>query len=111
MSSSTGPPEQTLVLRQQLPLRRPYVAPRTPTEQRLAEIWRTALNMDVVGIEDSYYDLGGDSFLAAAIFGMIEESFQVAVPMATLVDALTIAELAPKIDAFLSEGSNGKFRA
>jgi acyl carrier protein len=106
MSSPAVPPEPPFVLRQQLPLPRPYVAPRTPTEQRLAEIWRSVLSMDCICIEDGYYDLGGDSFLAARIFTLIEDTFQVAVPMAILVDAPTIAELALKIDKLLSTGSN-----
>ena len=87
---------------------RPYVAPRTPTEQRLAEIWRTALSMDRVGVEDSYNDLGGDSFLAAIIFKMIEDTFRVTIPMATLVDAPTIAELAPKIEGLVSNRPIGE---
>jgi acyl carrier protein len=106
MNSSAIPPEQPLVLREQIPLPRPYVAPRTPTEKRLAEIWRTVLTMDFVGVEDRYHDLGGDSFLAAMIFSMIEETFRVTIPMAILVDAPSIAELAPKIDHLLREGSN-----
>jgi acyl carrier protein len=95
------PSEQPLVLREQLPLPLPYVAPRTPTEQRLEDIWRTALSMDRVGVEDSYYDLGGDSFLATTIFSMVEEMFGVAIPMASLVDAPTIAALARKIDGLI----------
>jgi acyl carrier protein len=106
MISSAGPPEQPLVRREQLPLPRPYVAPRTPTEQRLTEIWQTALSMDRVGVEDGYFDLGGDSFLAATIFRMIEEKFRVSLPMAILVDSPTIAALAPKIDGFISDGPN-----
>jgi acyl carrier protein len=106
MVASSGPPEQPLVRREQLPLPRPYVAPRTLTEQRLAEIWRSALSMDRVGMEDGYFDLGGDSFLAATIFRMIEERFRVVLPMAILVDAPTIAALAPKIDGLVSDGPN-----
>jgi acyl carrier protein len=107
MSSSGEPPQQPLVRREQLPLPRPYVAPRTPTEQVLAAIWRTALSMDHVGVEDDYFDLGGDSFLAATIFRMIEEKFQVALPMAILVDAPTIGALAPKIDGGMSGPNRG----
>jgi hypothetical protein len=58
--------------------------------------------MDRVGVEDGYFDLGGDSFLATTIFHMIKEDFGVAVPMAILVDAPTIAALAPKIDGFVN---------
>ena len=107
MNSSAVPPEQPLVLREHLPLPRPYVAPRSPTEQELAEIWRTVLTMDFVGVEDCYHDLGGDSFLAMMIFGMIEDTFRVTLPMSILVDAPTIAELAPKIDYLLRQGPSG----
>ena len=92
-------PDPSLVMRDQLPLPMRYVAPRTPTERQLAEIWRDALSMDRVGIEDSYHDLGGDSFLATVIFTMIEEAFGTPIPMATLVGSPTIAMLAGKIDA------------
>ena len=102
MYSSPPPPEPSVVRREQLPLPRPYLAPRTPLEQQLAEIWRTALSMDRVGVEDRYHDLGGDSFLATAIFHSIEEMFRVSIPMSILVDAPTIAELAPKIESILS---------
>ena len=92
------PPESPIVLREQLPLPRPYAAPRTLTEQRLVEIWRTVLTMDRVGVDDSYHDLGGDSFLATVMFAKIEETFRVSVPMAILVTASTIAELALALD-------------
>jgi acyl carrier protein len=98
MGQSAVPPEAPMVLREQLPLPRPYAAPRTSTEQRLADIWRTVLSMDRVGVHDSYHDLGGDSFLAAIMFGMIEETFHVSVPMAILVTASTIAELGLALD-------------
>ncbi len=96
--------EPLVVLREQLPLSRPYVAPRTTTERRLAEIWRTVLSMDAVGVDDDYYDLGGDSLLAAAIFRMIESSFLIYLPIATLVEAPSVAMLARRIDALLPAG-------
>jgi len=91
----------TLVRRAQLPLLGPYVAPRTATEHKLAEIWRGTLGMDQVGIDDAYEDLGGDSLLAAGIFAEIEQTFAIEIPMATLVDAPTIEQLAPKVDALV----------
>lgn len=99
MDSSYLPTGSTVVQRSQLPLPQPYLAPRTSTEQRLAEIWRSSLNMDLVGIDDDYFDLGGDSFMATVIFSMIESSFSVRIPVGTLVDASSIAKLAEKIDA------------
>ena len=92
----------TLVLRAQFPLLGDYVPPRTATEQKLADIWRDTLGMDQVGIEDAYEDLGGDSLLAAGIFAEIEQTFAIEIPMATLVDAPTIEQLARKVDLLVS---------
>lgn len=94
-------PDDSLVKRDELPLPREYVEPRTPTEARLADIWASVLTMDRVGVEDRYFDLGGDSFLAAVIFTMIEEHFQIEIPMAILADAPTIAALASKLDGLI----------
>jgi acyl carrier protein len=107
MSSSAVPPEQPLVLRAQLPLPRAYVAPRTLTERLLAEIWRAALSMDLVGAEDRYSDLGGDSFLALIILNGIENKFQVAIPLAVFIEAPTIAALASRIDGLLPNAPAG----
>ncbi|MGW1627624.1 amino acid adenylation domain-containing protein, partial [Streptomyces sp. NPDC002172] len=41
-----------------------YVAPRTPTEERVAAVWAGALEVDRVGVHDSFFDLGGDSIRA-----------------------------------------------
>jgi non-ribosomal peptide synthase protein (TIGR01720 family) len=38
-----------------------YVAPRTPVEATLAEIWTSVLGVDRVGIDDNFFELGGDS--------------------------------------------------
>ena len=40
-----------------------YVAPRTPTEQTLADIWSHVLRLTHVGVHDNFIDLGGDSIL------------------------------------------------
>ena len=74
----------TIVLRAQFPLG-VDVAPRTPTEHKLEEIWRKALGMGRVGIADPYEDLGGDSLLAAGMLAEIEQTFAIEIPMATLV--------------------------
>jgi len=90
-----------IVLRRQLPLLGPYVAARTATECKLAEIWCKTLGMDQIGIADGYEDLGGDSLRAAGIFAEIEQTFAIEIPMATLVDAPTIEQLARTVDALV----------
>ena len=98
MSAPDDLPEDDLILRGQLPLTRPYVGPRSPTEQKLAGIWAAVLSMDCVGVDDSYNELGLDSFLAEVIFTQIEETFGLRLPMATLTSEPTVARLAAMID-------------
>jgi len=98
-------PAPASVAREDLPLPNPYIAPGTPTEVRLEEIWRTVLMMDRVGVADRYRDLGGDSFSATVIFTMIEETFGANLPLASLADAPTIAELARRIDLAKRDGT------
>jgi acyl carrier protein len=105
MSSPNSRPEEDLILRSQLPLSRPYIEPRTVTEQKLAAIWTSALSMDRVGVEDSYNELGVDSFLAEVIFTQIEEAFGVHMPMAVLVSESTVALLAAAIDRAVKNGA------
>jgi len=88
-----------VIRREQLPLLTSrYIDPRTETERVLAEIWREALNLDRVGIEDRYLDLGVDSLMAAVIFSRIESKLGIRLPMVTIDSAPTIAELAARID-------------
>jgi len=84
--------------REQFSLLQPYIAPRTPTEEKLAEIWQQALGVDRIGITDSYEDLGGSSLTAAVIFVEIEKAFTVKIAMSELVEAPTVEELARRID-------------
>jgi acyl carrier protein len=96
------------VLRLHLALPQAYAAPRTTIEQRLAEIWCVVLNMDCVGVDDDYSDLGGDSYSATAIFALVEEAFGVHLPVARLIGAPTIAALAHEIsEAQRSAGGAG----
>ncbi len=103
MGSPNSSPEGDLILRSQLPLSRPYVGPRTATERKLAAIWASVLSMDCVGVDDSYNELGVDSFIAANIFLMIEKTFAVRMPMGTLVSEPTVDLLAAAIDRSTKE--------
>ena len=86
------------ILRSELGLTDPYVAPRSETERQLEEIWRIALNLDQVGVDDSFFWLPGNSLIAARIFAEIEQVFGVRLPMSTLVKAKSVALLAGRID-------------
>lgn len=81
-----------------------FVAPRTPTERKLAEIWAELLSLDRVSIHDDFFELGGHSLLATQVLSRVLEAFQVELPMRTLFDnEFTVARLAQIIDQQLIE--------
>ena len=53
--------------------RRSYVAPRTGVEQVLASIWAEVLRLDRVGVEENFFELGGDSILSIRIVSKARE--------------------------------------
>lgn len=72
---------------------RAYVAPRSPTERRLAGIWGEVLGIEQVGIHDDFFALGGHSLLATQVVARIRSAFDVDIPLHVLFESPTIAEL------------------
>ena len=68
--------------------------PRTPMEEVLAGIWADVLGIDRVGIHDDFLDLGGDSLMAGAMLVHLEGTFGKDLPLAILVRASTVEQLA-----------------
>ena len=73
--------------------------PQTPTQTRLAELWRETLTLEAVGIHDSFFDLGGHSLSALSLMAKINAAFHVRLPLATLFEAKCIADLARRLEA------------
>jgi phthiocerol/phenolphthiocerol synthesis type-I polyketide synthase E len=61
---------------------------------KLIQIWQDMLVVQPITPDQNYFELGGDSILAVQLFTQVEQEFQVKLPLATLFDAPTIAELA-----------------
>ncbi|MFC1713401.1 AMP-binding protein [Candidatus Poribacteria bacterium] len=80
-----------------------FVAPRTPIENTLAEIWSGVLGLDEVGIHDNFFDLGGNSLLATQIISRAINTFQVRVPLRALFRSPTIADMAVVIARNMAE--------
>ena len=81
----------------------PLALPRTPVEQKIAQIWAEILGLEQVSIDDDFFQLGGDSLLASRIISRVIDTFQVDIPLSALF-------LAPKVRAMASvvPGYGGK---
>lgn len=75
----------------------PYIAPRSPLEQQLIEIWARVLNLEMVGVKDDFFDLGGHSLLAADLIETIHREIGVVVPARVVYLQPTVEELAISI--------------
>lgn len=79
-----------------------YVAPRTETEARLAELWAALLDLPRVGRHDDFFALGGHSLLLMQVGARLRSGFGVALPVPLLFQATVLADLADALDAALA---------
>ena len=74
-----------------------YRAPASPTEEILAGIYAQVLGLDRVGVDDSFFDLGGDSLSAMRVIAAINTDLNTGLSVRTVFEAPTVAQLAPLI--------------
>ncbi|HEX4945432.1 MAG TPA: amino acid adenylation domain-containing protein [Blastocatellia bacterium] len=84
------------------PARTTTIAPHTPTQAALAQMWTDLLRVGEVGIDDDFFDLGGHSLLATKVIARIRDTWGVKLPLRTMFEAPTIAGLATDIEEFLA---------
>ncbi|MFE9575675.1 amino acid adenylation domain-containing protein [Nocardia sp. NPDC006044] len=75
-----------------------YRAPRTATEQALAQIVAELLGRDQVGVDDSFFELGGDSILAIQLVTRAKQRGISCTPL-QVFEHRTVAALAAAVDA------------
>ena len=71
-----------------------FVAPRDETERRLTTIWEEMLNTRPIGLRHQFFDLGGNSLLAARIVARIEKAFGRKLTAAAIFQSPTVEQLA-----------------
>jgi amino acid adenylation domain-containing protein len=76
----------------------PAVPPSGPTEEALARIWSDLLHVEAVGVNESFFDLGGHSLLGAQLLARVRSELRVELPLQALFEAPTIAALAVEVD-------------
>ena len=90
--SAGNPAAASLAPRPDLPYA--YVAPRSVLQEVLLTVWRGILGIDKIGIDDDFFELGGDSVLATQIISRLREMFRMDLPLIVLFDAPTVEKLA-----------------
>ncbi|MFF0609642.1 amino acid adenylation domain-containing protein [Nocardia tengchongensis] len=85
---------------------RPYRAPRTPAEQAVAQVFAEVLGTLRVGVDHSFFELGGNSLSATKVVARVNAVLGAAIALRDLFDAPTVAELAARV----AQGDGGPGR-
>ncbi len=88
-----------------------YVAPRTATEEMLAEVWREVLGVERVGAHDNFFDLGGHSLLGMRLASRVRDVFGVELQLRSLFEAPGLEALAERVEELLQAGVRIKLPA
>ena len=75
-----------------------FKAPLTSIEKRLASLWTELLQLDIVGINDHFFELGGNSLLAVKMVADLQLKYQLKLPVTKLYQYPTIAGIAGFLD-------------
>jgi len=81
-----------------------FVAPRTPTETTVAQIWARALGIDEVSVTESFFALGGHSISALRILAQVDARCGVHVPFNFIFERPTVADMAAGVDGWSRSG-------
>jgi acyl-coenzyme A synthetase/AMP-(fatty) acid ligase/acyl carrier protein len=68
--------------------------PASPAEEAVAAIWRNVLGLDVIGVHDDFFALGGHSLAATQIVARLEAAYYAELPVTLIFEHPTIAEAA-----------------
>jgi len=77
-----------------LAVKQSFVAPRTPIEEILVRIWTESLKIEQVGVHDNFFEMGGHSLKATQVISQVRQTFKIDLPLRSLFENPTVAELA-----------------
>lgn len=80
----------------------------TQTEIALIDIWKDLLRTNHVSTHDNFFELGGHSLLATQMTSRVRDTFKLELPLKSIFEAPTIAQLAPFIETLRNTTSNSK---
>jgi amino acid adenylation domain-containing protein len=76
-----------------------FVAPRSDSEQKMAALWSEVLRFSPIGVHDNFFELGGHSLIAIQVISRVRNHFGVDLPLRTLFENPTVAELCVAISS------------
>jgi putative pyridoxal-dependent aspartate 1-decarboxylase len=79
--------------------------PRSSVELALAQIWQPLLGLETIDVTDNFFEIGGHSLLAVRLLAQINQQFQQNLPLSTLFNHGTIAQLAQVLEQKAGERS------
>ncbi|MEM7580133.1 MAG: amino acid adenylation domain-containing protein, partial [Cyanobacteria bacterium P01_A01_bin.80] len=82
-----------------------FVAPRNSIEEKLASIWSQLLGVDIIGVNDNLFHLGGHSLIVTKILSRIREIFSMELSFSQIFENPTIWSLAQIISECNTEGN------
>ncbi|MDN2497703.1 amino acid adenylation domain-containing protein, partial [Nocardia nova] len=88
-----------------------YRAPRTQAEEIVAGVFADVLSQPRVGVDDNFFDLGGNSLVATQVVARISAAFGVQLGVRALFETPTVAGIAARADAAAEHGADGEFAA
>ncbi len=83
---------------------RGFIAPRTPLEEEVAQVWCEVLGLERVGVEDNFWDLGGHSLLATRVLARLADTFGVEIQLQALFLAPTLGGFAAAVGGSVLAG-------
>ncbi len=81
-----------------------YTEPANETEQKMANIWQELLGIEQIGVNDDFFELGGDSLKAMTVRARIEKALDVEMPLSEFFKYPTIRKLAGNMTVAVREG-------
>ncbi|MFE4458186.1 amino acid adenylation domain-containing protein, partial [Nocardia tengchongensis] len=90
---------------------RAFRAPETPTQETVAAVFAEVLGLDRVGLDDDFFDLGGNSLIATRVVSRIGAALDTTVAVRTLFEATTVEALAARIESHADGASRAKLTA
>jgi acyl-coenzyme A synthetase/AMP-(fatty) acid ligase len=84
-------------------LQEEFVAPQNEIERKLADIWKSVLKLDQLGVRDNFFALGGHSLLASQVAARVRDAFALDFPLSHIFESPTISALAEVVDNLLAQ--------